>query len=233
MTTFSVECGDVRILAHNPTVLAERLHISQLTFAEQLGIGEQQALYQAGALVPDPETIRRCTPEEVARFIGPLEDPKETDVVVYLDSEATTFLHTSDRTGWRPFGRTTSQPGQLTTTPVKRGKPRREGMHIDSGEQFERRLGLIAGPRQLLVGTHSAPLLFGEAAAGDATSSRLRELLRSKPELLGEIACLHVSLTNEIYQAWTGGLLHDGSTWLSATERGGSGSPSSIVFVPY
>lgn len=225
--------GDVRIFCDEPDLLRTELHLSRIALVDTLPDREWRIDdYSPGALVPDPATIRAATPEEAAVYIRPLEEctGAKNEVVVRVgEAVVTEFFEQEDTNTWIWFrGASTSPQGELTTTLTHPSDPQKEGMHFDSDIGFLHRLGIcIQGPRQLLVVTHSGPELFGPDSH---TNGKLRELVRVGRLPLG-MSCLHVPLyTGSVYDAWTGWVVHDGSTQLSSAEEPAEG-PSQIKFV--
>jgi hypothetical protein len=227
--------GDVRLVGARPDELIGRLHISALKFARDLpdSYHDQRSAYSTGiALVPDPDTIRPCSPAEAAQYIrdGAAQERSKTDVVLYLNGalEHADLFSKDVESHW--FGYTRSPAGQLTTTPTDPNRTGREGVHIDSGDEYEHRLGVcLSGRRKLLVATHSARAILGETV--DVRSTILRERLQAQPELLGEVACLHITLhAGEGYDAFTGSLPHDGCTWFADQENGPDEPASEVIF---
>lgn len=218
--------SDVRFVGVQPDELVGRLHTSRLIFASALSDQAQSEMYHSGgALVPDPSTVRDCTPSETARYTQPsglMRERSESDIVLYLNGALGRANLFPD--GFTPewFGRTRSKPGQVTTTLTDPAvNDFREGLHVDYGDGYSHRLGVcLGGERQLLVATHSARLLLGEGV-DNISSTAVRERIHTQPELLGELACLHISLkVDEGYDAFTGALLHDGSTLLASKQNG-------------
>ncbi len=204
--------------------------------------------YRPEAFVPDPATIRPCTPAEVAHFVQPLPgnsyERRPTDVLVYAEDNAARFweaqveLDPSERVAALPqLGETHSLAGELTTTrnnDLANG-PNKEGLHLDSHDQYSHRLGVClphpAGTpsqRWLALGATSAERLHGRA--GQWRSSETRAVLQARPDLLAAISVLLIPLQPlEIYDAYTSQLLHDGSTWLNTT-GGSTVAPAPIRF---
>ncbi len=217
--------SDVRFAGVQPDELVGRLHISRLMFVTDLSDQDQSEMYHSdGALVPDPNTVRGCNPAEIVQYTRP-SDPmrrrSKSDVVLYLNGALGRTNPFPDGSTPKWFGYNRSGPGQLTTTPTDPTvNDLREGLHVDSGDEYSHRLGVcLSGERQLLVATHSARLLLGEGV--DISSTAVRERLHKQPELLGELACLHILFrADEGYDAFTEALLHDGST-LRASQKNG------------
>lgn len=226
--------GDLRVLCHQPDKLGAHGLISALTFVDELpGYEDQTGQYlqtTTPALVPDPRTTRPCTPQERQHYFQSIADIPEatrrkTDVV-FIDSEhSEAFLDVALLSGqWGHPGTRASAANELTTTPSNVDKNLREGLHTDSGSKYIHRLGIcVAGIRTFLAGTHSRQLLRGGTGKVDPCTGDVLRYLRRDREALGTIACLSIPMKlNELYDAWTGELLHDGQT---------NTVPSTILFM--
>lgn len=212
--------SDLRIFCHEPYSLRAELQVSNLAIAQELREGFE-ADYSPGrqSLVPNPHTIRAATREEQAyyvRDVDELGERKQSDVLVYRGDAVYDFLDTQEPSSWKPFGHTSSPAGQLTTT-ASNQPGLKEGMHVDSGVGYTHRLGVcVSGARKLLAVSHSAPHLFNEEIM--PTTGDIMHLLTTNRQLLSRLACLHIPLKySDIYDAYTGAIIHDGSTWLNTT----------------
>jgi hypothetical protein len=232
--------GNVKVQCTDPDILIPRMYMSGIVPVSALPAeyDDQRVQYlHPNALVPDPRSLRPCTPHEVERYVHPFDSAarQPTDVVMYLGPDAldrirADFFSTGTPEWFR--GAACADAGQLTTTPSNPNAdiPKREGMHVDSEEGYKHRLGVcIRGSRSLLVATHSVERILG--LGREATATALRQRFERHPELLGGIGCVHILFNaTEAYDAWTGNLVHDGSTLPLNNKDGASGSVSQIAF---
>lgn len=211
---YGTEYGDVRIVAENVESLSGALSISGVVSAELLSQKYPDLClgYEAGAMVPDPDTFRLCTDEEFDTYVvsaTSVKDVRDTSLIIYIPP-SDTRVDNYRRNPLDSIGLTRCGPNMLTTTPSDKGINMRPGLHID--DEYEYRIGVNYGPedRRLAVITHSARLLFPGVVS--PRTPMAREHLATEP-----LRCLHLMLAQgAVYTAHTGGrgaLIHDGSRY--------------------